>query len=54
MAAQPLVTLDTALARVFSPLERLFGVTLLGDGLVRALAQPLNNFGTNGGTGSGF
>jgi polysaccharide export outer membrane protein len=36
VAAQPLVTLDTQLARVISPVERLFGVTLLGSGTVRS------------------
>jgi polysaccharide export outer membrane protein len=39
--AQTLVTTDTYLARFFSPMERIFGVTLLGRGTVGALAQPL-------------
>ena len=32
--AQRLVTLDTAMARVLSPVERLFGITLLGSSTV--------------------
>jgi hypothetical protein len=36
--AKPLVTLDTFLARLISPIERVFGITLLGDVTVRALA----------------
>jgi polysaccharide biosynthesis/export protein len=51
--AQPLVSIDTYLARLFSPMERIFGVTLLGRGLVGTLSQPLNQNGT-GGSGSGF
>ena len=49
--AHPLVTADTFLARVISPMERTFGITLLGRGTVGALAQPLrtNGNGTNGG-----
>jgi polysaccharide export outer membrane protein len=41
--ADPLVTADTALARVFSPLERVFGITLLGSGVVHSLAIPLGS-----------
>jgi polysaccharide export outer membrane protein len=36
--AQPLVTLDTKLARILSPIERLFGVTLLGTTSVNQIA----------------
>jgi polysaccharide export outer membrane protein len=47
--ANPLVTVDTLLARVISPVERLFGVTLLGSATVQ-------NLGGNqgGGVGVGF
>jgi polysaccharide biosynthesis/export protein len=50
--AQPLVTLDTGLARLISPIERVFGAILLGNGTVQSFK---NNGGSgNGGTGSGF
>jgi polysaccharide biosynthesis/export protein len=49
--AQPLVTIDTHLARMFSPLERIFGVTLLGRGVVGSLAQPLRQNGTGSSNG---
>jgi polysaccharide export outer membrane protein len=46
--ADPLITLDTYLGRIFYPIERVFGITLLGRGTVGALAQPLL-FGNGGG-----
>jgi polysaccharide biosynthesis/export protein len=50
--AYPLITLDTVIARITSPVERLFGFTLLGNGVVRALQ---NSGGGNGGnSGGGF
>jgi polysaccharide export outer membrane protein len=48
--AQPLVSIDTYLARLFAPVERVFGITLLGRGTVGALSQPL---GTSNGNGNG-
>ncbi len=39
--AQSLVWIDTALAKFISPMERIFGITLLGRGAVGAVAQPL-------------
>jgi polysaccharide export outer membrane protein len=48
--ANPLVTLDTTLARIFQPIERIFGITLLGSATVHSVAVPLG--GTS--TGSGF
>jgi polysaccharide export outer membrane protein len=45
--AQRLVTIDTTLARVISPIERLFGVTLLGTNTV----QSFRNNGLNNNTG---
>ena len=44
--AQGIVTFDTALARVISPIERLFGVTLLG-------VNTVNQFKTSATTSSG-
>lgn len=44
--AQRLVTLDTTLARVFAPIERLFGVTLLGANTVNQIKG--RGFGFNG------
>jgi polysaccharide export outer membrane protein len=35
--ANPLITLDTALARAISPIERLFGIVLLGTTTVQAI-----------------
>ncbi len=43
--AQKLVTIDTAVMRIISPIERLFGVTLLGANTVN---QIKGNTGTNG------
>jgi polysaccharide export outer membrane protein len=51
VAADPLVTLDTKLGRLFSPLERVFGVTLLGHSTVDALATPLGRGGETTGVG---
>jgi polysaccharide export outer membrane protein len=48
--ANPLITLDTALARLFSPIERIFGVTLLGSATVHSIAVPLGSTST----GTGF
>jgi polysaccharide export outer membrane protein len=41
--AQKLITVDTALARVLSPIERLFGVTLLGANVHNQLSGRFNN-----------
>jgi polysaccharide export outer membrane protein len=38
---------DLALARIFSPLERAFGITLLGTSVVQELRNS-NNSGTGG------
>jgi polysaccharide export outer membrane protein len=49
--AQKLVTIDTAIARVISPIERVFGVTLLGTSMI----NQIRNRNTNGnGNGTGF
>jgi polysaccharide biosynthesis/export protein len=48
VAAYPLVRADSALARVISPVERLFGVTLLGASTVNTIrTDPNRNFGGN-------
>jgi polysaccharide export outer membrane protein len=50
--AEPLVTLDTFLARAISPVERVFGITLLGSAVVHSVSQPLGTAGAGtGGTG---
>jgi hypothetical protein len=41
--ADPFVTIDTKMARVFSPIERLFGITLLGNSTVNSIRFPQNN-----------
>lgn len=42
--AQPMVTLDTYLARLLAPVERVFGITLLGSSVNRSLSGAnLNN-----------
>jgi polysaccharide export outer membrane protein len=43
--AKAIVTVDTALARLLSPVERLFGVTLLGSTTVNSIRN--GGFGTN-------
>lgn len=45
--AQRLVTIDTALARVLSPIERVFGITLLGSSTVNQIQGRGNGFGGN-------
>ena len=52
--ADPLLTVDAFLSRVFSPVERVFGVTLLGNGLVRNLEGGTGVGGFGGGIGAGF
>ena len=53
VAAQPLVRIDTYLGRALAPVERLFGVVLLGNGTVRSLGGQNNGRGI-GGFGGGF
>ena len=45
--AQRLVTIDRTLARIFAPVERVFGVTLLGTNTVNNIAGRGNGFGNN-------
>jgi polysaccharide export outer membrane protein len=48
VGADPLVTVDTDLARFISPIERLLGITLLGDAVGRAVNGKGSS--TSGGT----
>jgi len=46
VASQTLVRVDTFLSRLFAPLERLLGITLLGNGTVNSIRNPgINNGG---------
>lgn len=45
--AQRLVTIDTTLARILNPIERLFGVTLLGATTVNQIQGRGSGFGNN-------
>lgn len=45
--AQRLVTIDTALARILSPVERVFGITLLGATTVNQIKGRGFGFGNN-------
>ncbi|HVK15766.1 MAG TPA: polysaccharide biosynthesis/export family protein [Fimbriiglobus sp.] len=45
--AQRLVTIDTTLARIFSPIERIFGVTLLGTRTINQIQNPNSGFNNN-------
>jgi len=47
--AQRLVTIDRTLARIFAPVERVFGITLLGTNTVNQLVGRGQGFGNNGG-----
>lgn len=54
IAENKLVALDTALAKIISPIERVLGVTLLGTQTVRQIVF-FDQIGQNGtGTGTGF
>jgi len=46
--ADPLICLDNTLAKIFSPIERILGVTLLGA----ATVQIISNIGKGNGTGT--
>ncbi len=45
--AQRLVTVDTTLARVIAPIERIFGITLLGTTTINQIQGRGNGFGGN-------
>ena len=46
-----LIALDTQLARIISPIERVFGVTLLGNATIRSFERNRNGNGTSSGIG---
>jgi polysaccharide export outer membrane protein len=46
--ADPLITVDTYLARVISPIERVLGVTLLGSSTVHSIQNKNGTGGTGG------
>jgi protein involved in polysaccharide export with SLBB domain len=46
--SEGLITLDTYMARVISPIERVFGITLLGSSVVHSIATPLGSAGSTG------
>jgi polysaccharide export outer membrane protein len=48
--AQGIIAVDTALAKILAPVERLLGVTLLGNATGRAVAGRTGNGNNNGGT----
>jgi hypothetical protein len=48
VAEDKLVALDTALAKVISPFERIFGITLLGTQTAKGI-KFFNNANANGG-----
>jgi polysaccharide export outer membrane protein len=52
--ADSLIALDNWIGKITAPMERLFGVTLLGNSTVRSFAAPANNSNGNGGGGGGF
>jgi polysaccharide export outer membrane protein len=57
LQSDPLVRLDTGLQRIITPMERLFGITLLGNATVNSLKNLPGTSGTSGstsGTTSGF
>ncbi len=52
--AEPLIAADNFLARVFAPLERVFGTTLLGSAVVHSVGTPIGSLGATGAGGAGF
>ena len=52
--ADPLITTNTFLTRLFAPIERVLGITLLGNSTFRAVVAPLNNNGNGNGNNNGF
>ena len=46
-----LIAADSFIAKVITPLNRLLGFTLLGNGTVRALQRGSGSGGSNGGLG---
>jgi polysaccharide export outer membrane protein len=53
VAADPLITLDSYMARAIAPVERIFGVTLLGSGTVQTIRQNASGLFIGNNTGFG-
>jgi polysaccharide export outer membrane protein len=51
--ADPWIATDNALAKVLAPVERVFGVTLLGSSVIHSVSIPLGRSASGGG-GLGF
>ena len=45
--AQRIIALDTAMARILSPIERIFGITLLGTSTINQIQGRGNGFNGN-------
>lgn len=54
VGSSKLVAADVRLARIIAPVERILGITLLGNSTVRSVGQPWDAFGNQGGFGGGF
>jgi polysaccharide export outer membrane protein len=52
--ADPLIELDLQLQKIFSPIERIFGITLLGSATVQSFRNNNGNGNNNGGFLVGF
>jgi polysaccharide export outer membrane protein len=52
VGSDPLITIDTKLAKFLSPIQRIFGATLLGSATVNSIKSGSNG-GGGGGTGTG-
>src|SRR5262249_58015410 len=48
IASDPLIRLDNTLAKVFAPIERIFGITLLGSATVQSFRFNHNNNNNSG------
>lgn len=48
VGGDPLITTDVYLAKLFAPLERVFGLVLLGNGTVRSVGAPFPTRGAGG------
>ena len=51
--SQPLITTDTYLSRLYAPIERTFGILLLGSSTIQQIKNP-NGINGNNGNNGGF
>ena len=49
VAADPLIELDNSIAKIFAPIERVLGITLLGTSTFQSFRNNNNSNGNNGG-----